>query len=116
MAWFRSPELHSAIQLEIHDGLEERLLVPPLTLVYTCTRRAVPLRDCAVKAMYENGIDCLIQSPGFGRRLCQCLGQNKGWRQTSMGFKKVRLTCMSQASAETMVCVGVTVTIAFSIS
>ena len=33
-----------------------------------------------------------------------------------MGFKKVRLTCISQTSAATMVCVGVTVTATFAIS
>jgi hypothetical protein len=33
-----------------------------------------------------------------------------------MGFKKVSLTCTSQASAATIVCVGVTVTATFAIS
>ena len=33
-----------------------------------------------------------------------------------MGFKKVRVTCISQATAATIVCVGVTVTATFPIS
>jgi len=116
MTWSRSPELHSAIELERHGGLEERFHVPPLMSVYTCNFRAMPDMEFAVKAMYENGMDCLTQSWGFERLVCRCLKQNDGKRQTSMGFKKVRVTCISQASAATIVCVGVTVTSTFPIS
>ena len=79
----------------------------------------MPDREFAVKAMYENGMDCLTQSWGFERLVsCRCLKHNERKRQTSesMGFKKVRLTCISQASAATIVCVGVTVTATFAIS
>jgi hypothetical protein len=69
-----------------------------------------------VKEMYENGMDCLTQSPGFEWCVSIYLKQTEESRRTSMGFRKVRLTCMGPTCEVTTVCVGViTISVRFAV-
>ena len=64
ITWLESPEFHSTIALGDTNVREGQIHAPPLMSEYTCTLWALPSSDFADKATYENGIDCLTQSPG----------------------------------------------------